>query len=99
MKIVKRTGDTVEFDGDKIFNAINKAADETELGIDYELSRDIADNIEDEIEDLKFIPDVEYVQNLVEDYLMQSERRDIAKCYILYRDERNRQREQRKFLQ
>lgn len=99
MKIIKRTGETVNFNSDKIFNAINKAADETELGIDYELSRDIADNIEDEIEDLKFIPDVEYVQNLVEDYLMQSERRDIAKCYILYRDERNRQREQRKFLQ
>ncbi len=36
MKIVKRTGDTVEFDGDKIFNAINKAAEKTDIGIDYE---------------------------------------------------------------
>ncbi len=95
MKIVKRTGDTVEFDGDKIFNAINKAADETDIGIDYELSRDIADNIEDEVKDLDFIPDVEYIQDLVEDYLMQSERRDVAKRYILYRDERSRLRWQR----
>ena len=94
MKIVKRTGDTVDFDGDKIFNAINKAADETDIGVDYELSRDIADNIEDEVKDLDFIPDVEYIQDLVEDYLMQSERRDIAKCYILYRSERNKIREQ-----
>lgn len=92
MKVIKRNGTEVEFNSDKIFNAINKAADETELGIDYELAREIADNIEDEVEDLDFIPTVEHIQDMVEDYLMQSERRDIAKAYILYRDERNRLR-------
>jgi len=94
MKVIKRNGTEVEFNSDKIFNAINKAADETELGIDYELAREIADNIEDEVEDLDFIPTVEHIQDMVEDYLMQSERRDIAKAYILYRDERNRLRNQ-----
>lgn len=94
MNIVKRNGKIVEFNGDKVFEAINKAANETELGIDYELAREIADNIEDELEDLEFTPDVEYIQNLVEDYLMQSDRRDIAKTYILYRQERNRLRNQ-----
>ena len=78
MNIVKRNGKIVEFNGDKVFEAINKAANETELGVDYELAREIADNIEDELEDLEFTPDVEYIQNLVEDYLMQSDRRAIS---------------------
>lgn len=88
MKVIKRTGQEVDFNSDKIFKAINKASSETELGIDYELSREIADAIEDEIEDLDFTPNIEYIQNLVEDHLMQSDRRDIAKAYILYRQER-----------
>ena len=79
MNIVKRNGLIVEFNGDKIFEAVNKAANETELGIDYELAREIADSIEDELEDLEFTPDVEYIQDMVEDALMQSNRRDIAK--------------------
>jgi ribonucleoside-diphosphate reductase alpha chain len=91
---MKRNKTEVEFNSDKIFNAINKAANETELGVDYELAREIADNIEDELEDLGTLVDVEYIQNLVEDYLMQSNRRDIAKKYILYRDERNKLRNQ-----
>lgn len=93
-KIIKRDGRKVDFNGDKIFNAINKAAIETELGIDYELSRDIADNIEDDIQELNFIPAVEFVQDLVEDYLMSSNRKDVAKTYILYRAERSKLREQ-----
>lgn len=104
MKIVKRNKvDVVEFDSEKIYRAINKAADETEVGVDYELAKEIADNIEDELEGLDTLADVEYIQNLVEDYLMQSDRRDIAKKYILYREERSRLRlgnvpEQYKFL-
>ncbi len=94
MRIIKRNKIEVEFDSDKIFNAINKAANETELGVDYELAREIADNIENELKDLDTLVDVEYIQNLVEDYLMQSDRRDIAKKYILYRDERNKLRNQ-----
>ena len=94
MNIVKRNKLIVEFNGDKVFEAINKAANETELGIDYELAREIADNIEDELEDLESTPDVEYIQDMVEDALMQSDRRDIAKRYILFREERNRLRNQ-----
>ncbi len=92
MQIIKRTGEVVKFNSDKILNAINKAADETELGIDYELAECIANNIMGEVRDLDFIPNVEYIQDLVEDYLMQSERRDVAKRYILYRDERSKLR-------
>ena len=92
MKVIKRTGQEVDFNSDKIFKAINKASSETELGIDYELSREIADSIEDDLEDLEFTPNIEYIQNLVEDYLMQSDRRDIAKAYILYREKRSKLR-------
>jgi len=93
MKIIKRNGKKVEFDSNKIFNAINKAANETELGVDYELARDIADNIEEDVKELEIIPTVEMIQDMVEDYLMRSNRRDIAKRYILYRSERAKLRE------
>ena len=92
MQVIKRTGIEVEFDKDKIINAINKAANETELGIDMELSVDIADSIEDDIRELDIIPNIEVISNMVEEYLMDSDRKDIAKKYILYRDERNRLR-------
>ncbi len=92
MQVKKRNGQIVDFNGDKVFEAINKAANETEIGVDFELAREIADNIEDELEDVDFIPDVEYIQDLVEDALMCSDRRDIAKRYILFRNERNRLR-------
>lgn len=36
---------------------------------------------------------VEQIQDLVEKGLMSSKRKDVAKCYILYRDKRNRDRQ------
>lgn len=94
MEVIKRDGREVSFDKEKIINAINKAAVETELGIDMELAIDIADSIEEDIIELNIIPNIEVIQNMVEEYLMDSDRKDIAKTYILYRDERNKQREQ-----
>lgn len=94
MKVIKRNGDSVNFDEDKIFNAINKAAAETELGIDYKLAREISSMIKEELENTEFTPNVEHIQDVVEDSLMQSDRRDIAKTFILYREERNKLRHQ-----
>ena len=94
MKVIKRNGDSVNFDENKIFNAINKAAAETELGIDYKLAREISSTIKEELENTDFTPNVEHIQDLVEDSLMQSNRSDIAKKYILYRDKKTKLREQ-----
>ena len=93
MQIQKREGQCVPFDKDKIENAINNAFIEVD-GMLYET--DTAKDIADEIEKIaahneKMIGEpisVEQVQDLVEDYLMRSERRDVARAYIRYRYKR-----------
>ena len=83
MKIVKRNGDYVDFNKDKIVNAINKAFIEVD-GCLYET--DTALGIANEIEQhYKENLGVEEIQDMVEDYLMRSERKDVAKAYIRYR--------------
>lgn len=87
MKILKRDGTYVDFDKTKIINAINKAFIEVD-GQLYEddTARDIANDIENyfKYQDGNGCS-VEEIQNLVEDYLMRSDRSDVAKAYIRYR--------------
>jgi ribonucleoside-diphosphate reductase alpha chain/ribonucleoside-triphosphate reductase len=92
MQVIKRNNTIVDFDKQKIVLAIEKSMMETEQGIDEELSSDIADNIEEDIKELDIVPTVETIQDMVEEYLMDSDRKDCAKRYILYREERNRLR-------
>jgi ribonucleoside-diphosphate reductase alpha chain/ribonucleoside-triphosphate reductase len=92
MQIQKRNGTFVEFDSDRIINAINKAAIETIDGIDEKLSKRIADSIKKDIIDNNEINTVEQIQDLVESKLMASNRKDVAKKYILYREYRNQSR-------
>ena len=85
--VSKRDGTLVPFDKEKIINAINAAFIEVD-GTLYE--DDTAKDIADDIEDYFKYQDgngcsVEEIQDLVEDYLMRSERRDVAKAYIRYR--------------
>ena len=49
MRVIKRNGQEVEFDKQKIIDAITNAFMETEEGIDEDLIQDIADEIEEEI--------------------------------------------------
>ena len=85
MIVIKRNGNIVEFNKEKIINAINKAFVEVD-GRLYET--DTASSIADEIE-IKYMAEdplgVEEIQDLIEDYLMKSERRDVAKAYIRFR--------------
>lgn len=82
--VIKRDNSFVPFDKHKIINAINKAFIEVD-GQLYE--EDTAKDIADEIENLnnKKSLTVEEIQNLVEDFLMASERKDVARSYIRYR--------------
>ena len=87
MYIRKRNGEIQDFDKNKIINAINKAFIEVD-GKLYE--EDTAKDIADEIyEFTKTLPDqiidVEDIQDLVEEYLMRSERKDVARSYIRFR--------------
>ena len=90
MNIKKRDGSVVPFDKQKIINAINKAfIDVDEVLYETDTAESIADDIE-EIASLykNIIITVEEVQDLVEDCLMRSERRDVAREYIRYRYKR-----------
>lgn len=93
MRVVKRNGQEVKFNSEKIINAIEKAMQETEIGVDNDLSRDIASNIQEDILEMNVMPTVNAIQDMVEEYLMDSDRKDVAKQYILYRSERDRIRD------
>lgn len=93
MQIQKRDGQLVDFDKKKIENAINNAFLEVDnILYETDTAKDIADEIEkiaESNEKMTGIPiNVEQVQDLVEDYLMRSERRDVARAYIRYRYKR-----------
>lgn len=89
MYVIKRDGTRVLFNPDKIVNAINKAMIST-YGAVYET--DTAEEIANYICSLGKDLSVEQIQDLVEKQLMKSEYTDVAKSYILYRDQRNKER-------
>lgn len=85
--VIKRNGDIVDFNKQKIIDAINAAFIEVD-GKLYE--DDTAYDIAYDIEDCFKYQDgnscsVEEIQDLVEEYLMRSERPDVARAYIRYR--------------
>lgn len=95
VKVIKRDGRFVEFDLSKINNAIQKAMAETKTGINDELSKEIAQEIEKKLKTYTSSVQVEEIQDIVENMLMASNRKDAAKRYIIYRNQRNRTREAR----
>ena len=85
MNVIKRNGNIVAFDKNKIISAINKAFIEVD-GQLYET--DTANSIAEDIAALDREISVEEIQDLVEEFLMQSERKDVARAYIRYRYKR-----------
>lgn len=86
--IIKRNGNIVPFDRDKIVQAINKAFIEVDGQIyEDDTANSIADDIQKRIEYLNNTKkiSVEDIQDMVEEYLMESERKDVARAYIRYR--------------
>ena len=89
LQVKKRNGILVPFDKERIINAINKAFIEVD-GALYEddTANDIADEIKYAVKTSNDVVSVEKIQDMVEDYLMKSDRRDVAKEYIRYRYKR-----------
>lgn len=86
MKVIKRDGAIVPFDIEKIIVAINKAFVEVDGALyEEDTANDIAYEIGCKVANMKDCITVEEIQDLVEDYLMRSERRDVARAYIRYR--------------
>jgi len=89
LKVQKRNSTLVDFDKNSIIRAVENAMLETKDGVDSKLSHDIANKIESIGLD---IYSVENIQDFVEDMLMESNRKDVAKRYIIYREDRNKRR-------
>ena len=114
MYVLKRNGQKVEFDKEKIINAINAAFIEVDGKLyETDTAEDIADEIEKKIaafydrnlnisniisladltKEITRAYSVEDIQDLIEEYLMRSERPDVARAYIRFRYKREVARE------
>ena len=102
MKVIKRDGREVEFDKQKIVDAILNAfrvLGEEKTPYAQNKAKEIATYIEGYFEGADHEGlSVELIQDLVEEKLMKSNRKDVAKHYILYRDKRTRERERKSQL-
>ncbi|MCK5059737.1 MAG: ribonucleoside-triphosphate reductase [Candidatus Pacebacteria bacterium] len=92
--IRKRDGEVVKFDVSKIYNAVVRAFSATNEGGEKEAKK-ISENIFRDLVKIKkvnklkeFTPNVEMIQDLVEEELIFQEYAKTAKAYILYREKR-----------
>ena len=93
MKVIKRDGRIVDFDATKIERAILAAFQDVDGEITpyaKEKAENIASYIEGYYLDVDETPGIEEIQDLVEKGLMSTKRKDVAKNYILYREERTK---------
>lgn len=93
MVVTKRDGRKTEFTKDKIKIAVLKAFIDVD-GEESTYAKDKAREIANYVESLDKDMSVEDIQDVVEAKLMSSNRKDVAKAYIIYRNDRNRVREQ-----
>ena len=96
MTVQKRDGRKVKFDKEKIKIAVLKAfidVDGEETTYAKEKARDIANYIESLDKNMT----VEEIQDQVEEKLMASNRKDVARKYIIYRNERNKIRKSKTY--
>ncbi|MBA4728759.1 MAG: ribonucleoside-diphosphate reductase subunit alpha [Thermodesulfobacteriota bacterium] len=96
--VVKRSGEIVEFDPDRIKNAIEAAINAGDEGFDLSSVPEIVDGVHQELCDrfTEFYPNVENIQDIVEKHLIRSDMFTVARRYIIYRAERSREREKLK---
>jgi ribonucleoside-triphosphate reductase len=97
MQVSKRDGTIVEFDINKIRIAISKTNEQTQEMESDDLDR-IVGIIERKIQRFTGEISVEDIQDLVEDTLLKSKFNRTAKSYVLYRDMRSRNRDNRSKL-
>ena len=94
-KIQKRDGQIIDFDQSRITKAIFKAVTTTNQG-DEKKAKKLSDKVV-QIIDRRFkkgeIPNVEQVQDIIEEILILEGLVETAKAFILYREQRRRVRE------
>lgn len=92
LRVEKRNGDIVPFEPEKIGSAVVKAMKESGGEVDEALAMKVAENAAEKFKDSEIVH-IERIQDFVEIALMMT-RPEIAKLYILYRDDRAKLREQ-----
>ena len=97
MKVRKRDGRIVDFNEEKIVQAILSAFESvdgkvTQYAVDkaYNIASYVSGYFEED--ETNPTPGIEEIQDIVEKGLMATKRKDVAKAYILYREERNKVR-------
>lgn len=94
--VQKRNGSIVDFDRKRIEAAISKAYQATDTPIEDINLTYLVDHVllrvEDQFSDKDHVPDVESIQNIVEQEIAKKGDFEVAKAYILYREQRNKER-------
>ncbi len=94
--VKKRNGLVVDFDRSRIESAISKAYQASKVLIDIVTLSDLVDHIISDLEGNYTgdkVPEVEDIQNIVEKAIAKKGDFEVAKAYILYREERNKERQ------
>ena len=102
MYIIKRDGRRVKFNQNKIIDAVLAAFKDVDKELSdyaYIKAGNIADYIQEAAEKADHELTIEEIQNYVEQGLMSTKRKDVARAYITYRNERTRVRQERSDFQ
>lgn len=102
MYIIKRDGRRVKFNQNKIIDAVLAAFKDVDKELSdyaYIKAGNIADYIQETAEKADHELTIEEIQNYVEQGLMSTKRKDVARAYITYRNERTRVRQERSDFQ
>lgn len=97
--VTKRDGTLAPFDSSKIYNAINKAGSTTKEFGDEEswlLTAQVLKVLKHKF--AESLPSIEHIQDIVEQVLISANYFATAKAYILYRDQRQRSRQDHKVM-
>ncbi len=93
--VKKRSGSVVAFDRTRIETAISKAYQAVHTPIDQVALSEVADRVIASVESTYgegVVPDVESIQNIVEREIAARGDFEVAKAYILYREQRTKER-------
>jgi ribonucleoside-diphosphate reductase beta chain len=91
----KRSGMVVDFDRERIASAVSRAYQASKVLIDIVTLSELVDSVV-AVLDATYVegrvPDVEEIQNIVEKAIAEKGDFEVAKAYILYRQERSKER-------
>ncbi len=96
LSVIKRDGTEVEYNEDKVLNAVVKASLECKNNVlkttIIKIVKDVTSKINSTVIEHNTIPTVEEIQDVVEASIMSHDSPELAKLYITYRHDREHER-------